>query len=219
MSKVKHHLIDRLALAFNEPEWPDEVFMRNQWEEVFKSYSDEQLEEAADIYIRGKLKTFPMIGHIREILGSQTTKPAKKVKILDKIPEALLDDYSAYADWHDSMVGRFMEKSPYGLVMPFDKDRIIDKTVGEFCKQRKDIVSEYDLSNWRTAYALAWKHEWLPTQVETAFKRLEDEADKDVKVYIKKVMTQPEKQRSVYGRILLDCMPDEVRKEDMNEND
>lgn len=207
MSKVKHHLINRLAKAFNEPDWPDPEFMMSQWEEVFGRYHEEQLEEAADIYIRGKFKSFPTIGHIMEIIDRH--KSTRKQEKPSPVPTHLKESFDAFCAWHDFIMERSKSDIPPPNVPQYVKENIIEKTKREF---RRMYPDECKGLNWRSLEALMWSKDWF-VQSENEMRRLEKVNRAATKNYLKKVMAQPEAQRSVVGRMLIACMPKEIKHE------
>jgi hypothetical protein len=220
MSKVQTNLVDRLIKNYGDPGWHDMEFVMSQWEGSFKDQSEERLQEAADIYIRNsKTKYFPTIAHIREILDREVVKPASGH--LPYLASDLMLSWSDYTQWRDSLVGRDGREVQYKMLLDKEKLDLIDSTVREFIKAEPGIVEEYDVYNWRETHALAWKHGWLPWQVDNELARRSTASQSESRKYLKSIMKLANEKKgnmiSIFGKLMLKYMPYDLRVELTND--
>lgn len=182
--KVKKNLINILAKRFGEPNWPDTVFMSNQWEEAFGGYASEDLNALAIKYIRqAKFKSFPEIAHIFDIIGAQGVEKENMTQYTRPVKDELYDDYIEFSKWYRrllSMDGKFGEPTPKGMY-PYTtvgmREDSVKYIIDELRNRHPELVEG---CNFREEFAVGWHIKWLPAEVDKRLKALND-------VHMKKV--------------------------------
>lgn len=187
--KVQNSLIAPLIEFYGEPNWDSEgknpVFIAQQWEESFRSYDDQQLSDAAIRLIRSKkVKTFPTIAQIFEILDEEFIKPRGQVDPYQNFDMSLQEAKNQALAWYEETVHdkvRSYEKyadkkelrSYYVMSTVSAFQKCLERILEQIRTSGKDY-SNFNLDDVTTLTALGWQHKYFQNHFENILANIVD---------------------------------------------